>query len=218
MINWKIILLNLYYIGAAIAFLVKDILILRLIMILAGISMIIHGVLAENNIVIFWISLFTVINIFRVIRIIYENRGIKLMKEQEELYKMIFSDMTRKEFQRLWVLGELKTISENTALIKDGEKPNSVIFIISGEVIVSKNREELAWLSKGSFLAEMSYLTGKEASANVTSLNNVTYICWTHRKLNRLKENNQIVYNKFHLIISKDISNKLKKVSATISS
>lgn len=217
MINWSIVLLNVYYIGVAIAFLVKDILALRIIMILAGISMITHGVLTENNIVIFWISLFTIINTIQVIRIIYENRGIKLMKEQEELYKLVFGDMTRKEFQRLWVLGELITIEEKTKLISDADKPKKVFCIINGQAIVSKNKEELARLSQGSFLAEMSYLTGKEASADVTSSTNLTYICWTHKKLERLKEINPLVYSKFHLIISKDISAKLKKVSDTIS-
>jgi Popeye-like protein len=218
MLDWKIILINLYYIGVAVAFLVKDILALRVIMILAGISMIIHGVLVDNNIVIFWISLFTFINTVQVIRIIYENRGIKLIKDLEELYNLIFRDMSRKEFQRLWIQGELITVAENEFIVKDGENPEKVFLIINGTASVKKSEGNLALLRRGNFIAEMSYLTGKETSADVISDSALTCICWSHKKLNRLKEINQLVYNKFHLIISKDLSNKLKKVSGIITS
>jgi len=60
--EWRFILLNIYYLGVAIAFLVKDILTLRIIMIIAGLCMIGHGFLSDNKIVIFWLSLFTIIN------------------------------------------------------------------------------------------------------------------------------------------------------------
>jgi len=207
----QLILLNIYYIGVAIAFLVKDILTLRIIMIIAGICMILQGFMTDNSTVIFWLSLFTVINLIQVIRILYENRGIKLIKDIENLYKKIFSDMTRKEFQHLWVQGEIVTVDKQELICKDGSRPEQIFLLIHGKCQVKKGKEDVALLERGNFIAEMGYLTGKEASADVTSLSSVTYICWTHKKLNRLKELYPQVHNKFHLIISKDLSEKLKK-------
>ncbi len=57
----------------------------------------------------------------------------------------------------------------------------------------------------------MGFLTGKEASADVITGSSVTYVCWTHKKLTRFKEVYPEIYNKFHLIISKDLTEKLKK-------
>jgi len=207
----KLILLNLHYVGSAIAFLVKDIFTLRIIMIIAGLCKITEGYLSDNRTVIFWVGLFTLINIVQVIRIIYENRGVKLAEELEDLYKQIFYDMNRKEFQRFWLQGELKTVVEDSLLCKDGDKADRIYLIINGNASVLKKNKKIADLSRGSFVAEMGYLTGKEISADVKTNSPVTYIFWTHKTLNYIKEVYPVIYNKFHLIISKDLTQKLKK-------
>ncbi|KQC06980.1 MAG: hypothetical protein APR54_06530 [Candidatus Cloacimonas sp. SDB] len=207
----KLILLNLHYVGSAIAFLVKDIFTLRIIMIIAGLCKITEGYLSDNRTVIFWVGLFTLINIVQVIRIIYENRGVKLVKELEDIYKQVFYDMNRKEFQRFWLQGELKTVEENSLLCTDGDKADRIFLIINGNASVLKKNEKIADLDRGNFAAEMGYLTGKEISADVKSNSTMTYIFWTHKTLNYIKEIYPIIYNKFHLIISKDLTQKLKK-------
>jgi len=209
--EWNIILLNIYYLGVAIAFLVKDILTLRIIMIIAGLCMIVQGFLSENKIVIFWLSLFTIINTFQVIRILYENRGIRLIKNIEELYKKIFYDMSKREFQRLWLKGEIVTVDEKTTLCHDGNTTDKILFIINGSCVVRKHNDTIAALERGNFIAEMGFLTGKPASADVVAETTVTYIFWTHKKLLRFKEVYPNIYNKFHLILSKDLTEKLKK-------
>ena len=211
MTNWELILLNAYYIGVAIAFLVKDIFWLRLIMIVAGICMILHGFLSDNKVVIAWLSLFTIINVAQVIRILIENKDIKLGEDIINIYKNIFSCMTQKEFRRLWNQGEIKSASNGEILCQDSQKMDNMIFLIKGKCFVKKKDKQIAELSTGHFIAEMGFLTGKPASADVIAAENVSYIVWSYKKLNRIKEINPDLYNKFHLILSKDLTNKLKR-------
>ncbi|MCK4694680.1 MAG: hypothetical protein KAT74_02905, partial [Candidatus Cloacimonetes bacterium] len=155
MTNWELILLNAYYIGVAIAFLVKDIFWLRLIMIVAGICMIFHGFLSDNKVIIAWLSLFTIINVAQVIRILIENKDIKLGEDIINIYKNTFSDMTQKEFRRLWNQGEIKSASNGEILCQDSQKMDNMIFLIKGKCLVKKKDKQIAELSTGHFIAEM---------------------------------------------------------------
>jgi hypothetical protein len=207
----QIILLNAYYLGVAIAFLIKEILWLRIVMVIAGICMIIQGILAENNIIIAWIALFTVINTVQIIRILRERRDIELDPEIAGFYQKVFFDMTKKEFQILWNKGERKQIGSKALLCKENEDLEAVILILSGQALVEKDGKIAAELNSGAFVAEMSYLTGLKPSADVRSINELEYIAWPYSKLKRLKEIYPDLHNKFQLVLSKDLTHKLKK-------
>jgi len=207
----QIILLNIYYIGVAIAFLIKDIFWLRIIMIFAGIAMIIQGFISQNSYIIMWMSLFTVINSLQVARILYENRKIKLPPDLMELYEQSFQDMSRKEFLMFWNMGTEKKAKAGSMICQDGVDQQEIILIIKGVVRIEKSGREIAILKRGYFTAEMSYLTGLPPSANVVALSEIKYITWDFNVLFRLKEVYPDTHNKLQLIISKDLTNKLKR-------
>ncbi|MBN2460031.1 MAG: cyclic nucleotide-binding domain-containing protein [Candidatus Cloacimonetes bacterium] len=207
----QIILLNAYYAGVAVAFLVKDILWLRVIMILAGICMILQAIMAANKFIISWISLFVVINTIQIIRILHENREIKLEPELLRIYQLVFTDMTKKEFRLLWNMGKTSEVKKDELFCADGLVLNKLILITRGRARVLKSNKPVADLITGNFIAEMSFLTGKVPSADVVALENTFCIIWHLNILNRLKELYPNIYNKLQLILSKDLTEKLKR-------
>lgn len=209
--NWQPILQNAYYVGTAVGFLVKDILKLRLILILAGLCNIAQAMIKQDNVVIFWVAVFTVINIAQVIRILLEKRDIKLSPEIVDIYKTTFSNMTRKEFQRFWRQGQIRLKASGENLCNDGKEMQQVILIIEGQAEVRKNNKVAARLARCNFIGEMGYLTGKPPSADVVAVENVIYISWSFAGLNRMKEINQNLFNKFHFILSNDLTLKLQR-------
>ena len=63
----------------------------------------------------------------------------------------------------------LKELKEREVLFKDEEEGGSMYVIISGELIVSKNRVEIARRCKGDYIGEMSLVGSTPRSATVTS-------------------------------------------------
>lgn len=206
----QIILLNVYYLGVAVAFLVKDILWLRVIMIIAGFCMISQAILGQNLIIIGWVSLFTMINIIQVIIILHENRDIKLNPDLNSIYEMIFKNLTKREFQLLWEKSEREFIDAEKYLCRDGDELDRIILIISGNALVSKNGRTAAQLKTGSFVAEMSYLTHLPTSADVIATSATEIRFWTHKTLQRIERLYPDLHNKFQLVLSRDLTNKLK--------
>ncbi|MCK4359635.1 MAG: cyclic nucleotide-binding domain-containing protein [Candidatus Cloacimonetes bacterium] len=210
-INIKMILLNSYYVGLAVALLIKDILWLRTVMIIAGICVITYGILSSNNVIVGWNSLFATINIFQVIRILIENKGVKIDENVLDIYNNVFSDMAKKEFLRFWKQGQILSSNSGDIICKDGVIQEDIFFIINGKVTVQKNEKKIVELSRGHFVAEMGFLTGKPASADVIAGENLRYIMWSYKKLKHLNEINPDFLSKLQLIISKDLTQKLRK-------
>jgi len=63
----------------------------------------------------------------------------------------------------------LKELKEREVLFKDEEEGGSMYVILSGELIVSKNRVEIARRCKGDYIGEMSLVGSTPRSATVTS-------------------------------------------------
>lgn len=206
-----IILLNMYYIGTAIGFIIKEILWLRVVIIVAGLCMITRGIIIENYIVVFWMSMFVVINILQVIRILLEKRPVKLSQDIKDLYENLFDEMTTREFMLFWKMGEKKTLEPDKYLCHDDVPIEEIVLVTDGDVEVVKNEKHIARLGRGYFIAEMQYLVGANPSADVITRSEVKVIAWKHKKLQRLKDTYPYIYNKFQLILSKDLTNKLKR-------
>ena len=206
-----VILQNLYYICTAIGFIIKEILWLRLVLIVAGLCMIARGIILQDYVIIFWMSLFAVINLVQVIRILIEKKEVHIDAEILDLYKKIFIEMRTREFMIFWKMGEVKKLHKGQFICHDNVATDGVIQIVDGTAIVKKNDKEVAHLSRGYFIAEMQYLMDENPSADVIADTDMRIIIWKHIKLRRLKETYPLLYNKFHLILSKDLTYKLKR-------
>ena len=202
-------LVNLGYILMLLAMLVRDILWLRAILISAQLSLFSYGLLMENYTVAFWNFLFFLINGVQVARLARERRPIDLPAEIADLYENIFSTMRRREFLNLWHMGSIKD-ADNEQLIVAGRNQKKLFLILSGKIRVEKNGALITKLGRGSFLAEMSFLTENPATADAFADGKVRYIFWEQQKLNDLQKINAELFIKLQNILGKDLSEKVK--------
>ncbi len=206
------ILVNLGYFLMLLALIVRDILWLRSILMCGQLTLAIYAILVNNTNVAFWNSLFFTINTIQVIRLIRERRPIKLAEELEDLYTNVFSTMTRREFLFFWNMGSIKEIS-NDFLIREGRHLERLYLLLSGSVGVIKDGRNLAKLSRGKFIAEMSFLTGETASADIKANGFVRYNSWNQEKLRSLEQLNPELLIKIQNILGKDLVFKIKTAS-----
>ena len=203
---------HLGYLFTFLALSIKDVLWLRIMLALAQVLLGVYQ-LSENQLeIVFWNAIFTIVNIYHIIRIINDRKIIYIPKEIKDIYENIFNDFTTKEFMNFWNLGTYK-ISADSLLIKEGEKQKNLYLILSGDVSVKRHNEILNKLGRGKFIAEMSLITNEPASADIYSVKEIKYISWNQGELRHLQDSNKDLWIKLHNILSKDLIEKIKTTS-----
>lgn len=206
----EIVLLNCYYIGMTIALLIKDILWLRMVLIIAGSSLISYGIVIQNFIIVSWNCLFLSINVIQVVKLILERKPVKIDENIMHIYTAVFSDIRKKDFLYLWKSGKINE-KENILLCEHGKRQDTLMLIIDGSAIVKKKNRKVTTLKTGQFIAEIAFITGKEATADVIAKGRIKYISWTYAQIEQIKQINPNLSSKLQFIISKDLTTKLSQ-------
>jgi len=105
-----VILQNVYFIGTAIGFIIKEIFWLRLVLIVAGLCMIARGIILQDYVIVFWMSLFGVINLVQVIRILLEKKEVHIDAGILDLYKKIFIEHRFSRHAITWDIMNFATV------------------------------------------------------------------------------------------------------------
>ena len=206
----EIILLNFGYLLTFAALAIRDVLWLRLILISSQICLFIYNFFSISNYYAsFWMVFFILINSYMVIKIFNERRIRIIPDEIRDLYEDVFKELTTNEFLYFWNMGTIKKFN-NEYLIHSGEKQNALLLILSGKASVKVNNTIIANLYRGSFIAEISFLTNEPASADVISKNELICIIWNNKRLKNLKKENITFWMKLQHALTEDLIKKVK--------
>ena len=208
----EIIIQHLGFIFTFLALSVRDMLRLRIILAIAQILAGVYQVMIGRYDVVVWNGVFTIVNVYHIVRIINERKIVFISEEIKDIYENIFGDFTTKEFMNFWNLGNYKT-SSNSLIIKEGEKQNNLLLILDGDVTVKREKQILNKLGRGKFIAEMSLITNEPATADIYSNKNVRYISWNQDELKHFQVSNKDLWIKLHNILSKDLIQKIKSTN-----
>lgn len=203
------IVLNISYILVTIGLLVRDMLLLRSMITISEMLIIGWALTVGNPVIAGWNAVFLVINLVQIIRLIIERMPVKLPDELEDIYKNVFNELKEREFLYFWNTG--KTISiKDEFLCRENQYQDELMLILDGQVSVRKNGNEIAKLKRGSFVAEMSFMTGEPSSADVVKTENTRCIVWSKEKLKHLEQLNQDLLMKLQVTLGKDLTFKLQ--------
>lgn len=200
---------HLGYIFTFLALSIKDVLWLRMILVLAQLILGTYQFMAMRYDIVFWNSIFTIVNAIHIVRIINDRKPVKIPKEIEDLYKKIFKNLTTKEFIYFWNLGQ-DYVKNESIIIKEGECQKNLFLLLSGSANVIRNSKTIATLNRGDFIAEISLLTQEPASADVHLDKNTKLIMWNQDQIRHFQSSNPTFWTKLHNILTKDLIEKVK--------
>ena len=149
------------------------------------------------------------INVFQVIRLLIERRPVPIAKELRDIYRSVFSDLNTREFLYFWSMGKYIAVDSGFLCRRDTVQ-DELLLVLEGKVQVTKKGIQVAELSRGDFIAEMSFMTGEPATADVTCNDNVRLIAWSQRKIHNLEHLNSQLLMKIQVILGKDMSRKIE--------
>ena len=194
------------------AYLLKDILWLRLLTILscfAGIAFNYFVPATPLWSVIYWNMLFAVINIVQIAVIIRERTGIHFTDEEKELHETLFKNFAPFEFMKLMRIGKWLEAKQGEVLAAEKQSLDAVMLIYNGLVGVETNGKEVATLKDGNFIGEVSFITGGAATATVRALMPTRYIAWPKEAISQLLNRNPSMRFAMQAMLSTDLSKKL---------
>jgi len=203
------ILVNVGYFLMTVALSVRDILWLRVIFLSAHSSLCSYALITGKTDVAVWNGLFVVVNSMQVARVVRERRPIELPAHLLDIYEKVFAGLRRREFLYFWDTGTV-TRANDALLVKQGQPQDKLALVLEGTVQVVSEGAVVAELDRGSFFGEMSFFTGKPASADVLARGSVEYIAWPQRKLHDLETLNPRLYLRLHRILGKDLTEKVR--------
>jgi hypothetical protein len=206
------LLLNIGYLLNVIALAFREILWIRILLTLGYLLRFITQYKYMSNLdASVWMIIFVIINLIQIISIINERRRRSIDSDILDIYKTVFKSLTSYEFLSFWKKGDVKHSSKGEVIVRKDERLKSIILLLNGRVKVQDGKKIIAYLPRGSFVGEMSFITNENPSADVISEENISYIEWTSEKLFKIKADNNLFWTKIQNILLNDLIIKLKR-------
>ena len=199
---------NLAYGSMACAFVMRDALRLRTLLVVSQLLVIAYTLLAGVPVIAAWNVVYVSVNAYIAIQLLRERRAVTLPDDLRPLYDRHFSALAPGEFLRWWALGE-RTALVDASLTRDGDRPEWLYFLLEGRVRVSRGGETVTELPAGYFVAEMSLLTDRPANADVDSSGPVVVQRWPRSALAAIRERDAKLWTRIQAVIGHDLVEKI---------
>ena len=205
-----IIIVNISYSLTFIALAIREIYWLRIILTIAQFGQLAHAYLKLDYSKGFWTTIFVIINIIQIVILYLDRRDLPIPEEIKDLYDNIFHTNSRREFLKFWDGGKVCQL-ENETVIKAGDTQADLLLILNGKANVMREGKKIATLERGQFIAEISYITGNPASADVVAQDDLLFYTWSRDTLNKLRKSNPATMGKLDRILTLDMAGKLTR-------
>jgi CRP-like cAMP-binding protein len=204
------LLLNIAYLLTFVAFLVRDIFWLRILLVSSQISFIVYALLSGNISMTAWNIGFVLVNFVQVVRLLRMKRPISLSPRLEDIYSRAFSPMIRREFLYFWQTGR-KSEFDDEYIVRRGSRQEVLYLIIEGTVSIIRDGEEVVRIGRGDFIAESSdIIGGGPALIDARAIGTARCISWDKDTLENLQKVSPEIVIKVQKIVGGYMTDKLR--------
>jgi len=193
------------------AYLVRDQILLRAVIILGTIFYIVYYIFMEAPLwsALLWNVSFVVINLIMIV-VIYSDKTSFVMSEKEAKLYQVFYTLSPGEFKKLLKIADWFDGSSEEKITTEGEIPSRLYFIINGEALIARDDKKFI-VGPNVFIGELAYLTKKPATATVKLTDKVVGISWKTTSLTKLLASNPQMKIAFDGLLNQDLAAKLAK-------
>ncbi len=206
---WPLHFANAIYL---VSYAVKEILWLRLLTVVAGVTTVIamsRMAPSPPTAAITWQLVFFAINLTRFVQLLYERRPVRLAPDARRLAG-VFRDLRPRDVLRLFAVGEVVVHSPGETVIRRGQALDHLALVIDGSARVELENARVVELSHGAFIGELGYLTGRPPAADVTAANALRVVRWSSERLRRFLAAHPETRTAVQLVLGSDLAAKLR--------
>ena len=196
----------------AFSYLVKDIMYLRILSIVASLFGMFFNYTVPTEplwLPIGWNAIFVMVNIYHISVLLYEKRPVQMDDKNTELYNTLFKELTPVEYLKISKAACWKTYQPNDVIIRQQHLVPDLILIYNGAIDVKVDGDKVAELRDGQFVGEMSFLTGKSATATCVVKHPTKCLVWKQQEFKDLLKRNPSLYFTIQSLLSAQVSSNL---------
>ena len=204
----------------AAAYSVRNIMILRILVVAASIFDIIYTARVVSDpwaagTDMTWNGVFIAVNAYQL-WVLYRDSRFSYSAEERDIFNRIFHSLSPTTFRKLLSIAEWRDIDEGTILTKEGETVQNLYLIYQGLAVVLVSDHVVAHCGENNFIGEMSFLTGKSATASVKAAAPSRCVVWTKADLQVLVDKNEDVLAGLQMVFSRNLVDKIGSNNSSI--
>lgn len=187
---------------------------LRIFGIASGLTGILYyGFLVSDGISATWEAIFALVNGFQLAIVLLAGRR-RSMDEDEKLFvDTVMPILDANLRARVLKLGRWQTRQPDEVLVEEGESSPQLVFIARGAASVQKAGTIVGVCGPGDFLGEMSFLTGKPASARVIVANEVRCCVYDPAVVRALTKKHPAIRQALEFSFNRNLVGKLERMN-----
>jgi hypothetical protein len=200
---------NLLYLCA---YMVRDILWLRILTVVAAACLLPYFYLQAQPLMtpIYWNLVFMALNLFWIVLLLLERRPVKLSEEERRLCELVFRTMTPREMTKILKLASWHDAAAGECFVPRGQALDRLMVIYAGRACVEVAGKPVAELDPGRFIGSISYLTEETAPADIVALEPTRYVCWPKSRLKAFMQGNPELYGAMQTTLAIDLTRWLE--------
>jgi len=202
---------HIAYILLILSMLMRNINWLRAIAVLAGSMAAIYYWTLDDKVSMFWEIIFTIVNMGQFLILQIENRRGTFSDDERFFIQTCLPNVERAHARRLVKLGAWTQVQEDTVLVFEDTYPDKLKFIVGGTAHVFRNEQLIGKVGRGDFVGEISYLTGKQATATATAIEPLRYLAFGQKRLREYLSKNPELRHALEASFNRNLVHKLVK-------
>lgn len=203
-----VVVLNVAYAIYMSTSLFKDIVGLRVTLILTSIAFVTYGIIDNSLSIILWNVGFGLAHSLQLARHFNDRRQIELSDESRRFQASLFPELDDYDFFVLWSLGQDKTFA-NSVLIEEDDTVDVLMLVRSGAVTVERSGQLVSTLGPGQLVGEMSFVTGNTAAGTVRAAGEVHVRVWPQSQVRALELLNPSAHSAMQQAIGRSLTRKV---------
>jgi len=211
----QVILGHLSYLLAVLAVSMSSMRWLRIFAIASGLSgAIYYGAIMADRVSFTWEVIFTAVNVVQLSIILFAGRFRTHNVDEKLLIGTVLPDLERSQRHKLLKLGKWRMLKPGHVLMEQGQVRPDLVFIASGAASIERDDTLIGVCGAGDFLGEMSFLTGRPASATVRVATETRCCSFDAAALKALLAKNADLRQALEEGFNRNLVGKLERMSA----
>ncbi len=205
---------HLSYILIIISMLMRSMRWLRFFAILSGLVALSYFAITRTDYVsAFWETIFVAVNVVQIALLWFEQRAGQFSPDQTAYIENGLLGLRPARSARLLKISSVETVPANTRLLSEGVVPDRLIYVVAGELAVTRNGVAVGTCIAGDYVGEMAFISHGTANADVDTLSECTLFVFDRPQLDKLTARFDDIRLAIHAGISRNLLAKINRLN-----
>ena len=187
---------------------------LRLFAVAAGLAKIIYrSVFLFDPVSVLWEAIFVLVNVVQLLLIWYYERHHRFADDHQHFADSMPDDVDRRAIKRLLDQAELKRFDVDTKLTVEGEPVKQLIYLADGIAKIEHDGRLVAICGPGDYIGELSFLSGKPATATATVVKPTRALAFEQARLSESVSADPQLRRTLESALNKNLAGKLTRAN-----